>query len=65
MHKEDTLIQAVCKVMRDDMMDSDYTAISEMFELLLDGKDPKETLIGFLPEPVIEDLHEDRFRPLW
>ncbi len=64
-HKEDTLIQAVVKTMNWDMQNSDYTAIAEMFEQIVDGKDPKEVMIGFLPDPVLEDLHEDRFIPIW
>ena len=65
MHEEDTLIQAVVKTMQKDMDAEDYTAIAEMFELLLDGKDPKETMLGFLPEPIVEDILEDRFIPIW
>ena len=64
-HKEDRLIQAVVKTMNWDMMNSEYAAIAEMFECLLDGKDPKETLVGFLPDPILEELEENRFKTIW
>lgn len=61
----DILIQAVCTVMKDDMKFGDYSAISEMFEQILDGADPKDTLMGYLPESVVEDIIEGRFKTIW
>ena len=54
------LIQGVIAQLEKDLIDGDYEAMDEMFNILMAKKENCETLFAYLGDGIVEQIQEDK-----